>query len=111
MDHSLILTQLAYVEGYLPNEEELLQLTDKSTVDEALRVVLGTGVHFVALKLGAKGCRVRTSSDDFTVEGHKITPLTTVGAGDCCNATFISLLLKRQVFKAMCRACNCGCCD
>jgi len=93
-DRNLLLAQLAYVEGYLPNEEELLQLTDKTSVDEALEVVLGTGVNFVALKLGSKGCRIKTKDGDFTVEGHKITPLTTVGAGDCFNATFIAYYLK-----------------
>ncbi len=99
VDRNLLLAQLAYVEGYMPNEEELLQLTGKTFVEEALQVVLGTGVNFVALKLGAKGCRIKTKDDDFTVEGHKITPLTTVGAGDCFNATFIAYYLKGGPLK------------
>ena len=98
-DRNLLLAQLAHVEGYLPNEEELLQLTDRTSVDEALEIVLGTDVNFVALKLGAKGCRIKTKDDDFTVEGHKITPLTTVGAGDCFNATFIAYYLKDRSLK------------
>lgn len=93
-DRSLILAQLAYVEGYLPNREELLQLTDKTSVDEALEVVLETGVGFVALKLGARGCRIKSKDEDFVVEGREITPVTTVGAGDCFNATFIAYYLK-----------------
>jgi sugar/nucleoside kinase (ribokinase family) len=93
-DRSLILAQLAYVDGYLPNEEELLQLTDKTSVEDALDVVMDTGVNFVALKLGAKGCRIISKDDDFAVDGLKITPLTTVGAGDCFNATFIASYLK-----------------
>lgn len=98
-DRNLLLAQLAYVEGYLPNEEELLQLTDKTSVDEAIELVLGTGVGFVALKLGARGCRIKTKDNDFTVEGRKITPLTTVGAGDCFNATFIAYYLKDKPLK------------
>lgn len=98
-DRNLLLAQLAYVEGYLPNEEELLQLTDKTSLDEALEVVLGTGVNFVALKLGARGCRIKTKDDDFTVEGRKITPLTTVGAGDCFNATYMAYYLKDKSLK------------
>lgn len=94
VDRNLLLAQLAYVEGYFPNEGELLQLTNKATVDEALEFVFGKGVRFVAVKLGAKGCRVKTAHDDFTVEGRKITPLTTVGAGDCFNATFIVNYLR-----------------
>lgn len=98
-DRNLLLDQLAHVEGYLPNEEELLQLTDKTSVDEAIELVLGTGVGFVALKLGERGCRIKTKDDDFTVAGHKVTPLTTVGAGDCFNATFIAYYLKGKSLK------------
>lgn len=99
VDRNLLLGQLAYVEGYLPNEEELLQLTGSSSVDEALDMVLDVGVTFVALKLGAKGCRIKTKDDDFTVGGHTVTPLTTVGAGDCFNATFIAYYLKGRQLK------------
>lgn len=98
-DRSLLLAQLAYVEGYLPNEEELLQLTNKTSIDEALGVVLDTGVNFVALKLGSRGCRVKTNEDDFSINGHKITPLTTVGAGDCFNATFIAYHLRGKSLR------------
>lgn len=98
-DRTAILAQLAYAEGYLPNEGEILQLTNKTSVDEALAMVLGTGVHFVALKLGAKGCRIATKSDDFTIAGRKITPLTTVGAGDCFNATFIAYYLQGKSLR------------
>lgn len=94
VDRNLIMAQLAHVEGYFPNEEELLQLTDATSIDEALDIVMGTGVTFIALKLGAKGCRIKTKDNDFTVGGHKITPMTTVGAGDCFNATFIASYLK-----------------
>lgn len=98
-DRNLLLAQLAYAEGYLPNEEELLQLADRTSIEEALDVILGTGVNFVALKLGAKGCRIKTKIDDFTVKGLKITPLTTVGAGDCFNATFIAYYLKDEPLR------------
>jgi sugar/nucleoside kinase (ribokinase family) len=98
-DRSLLLSQLAYVEGYLPNEEELQQLTDKVSIDEALDIVIDAGVSFIALKLGARGCRIKTKDDDFIVEGRKITPLTTVGAGDCFNATFIAYYLKGKSLK------------
>lgn len=93
-DRNLILSQLAFTRGYFPNEEELAQLTGAQSVDEALSAVLNTGVGFVALKLGEKGCRIKTKDDDFRIGGYKITPLTTVGAGDCFNATFIAYFMK-----------------
>jgi len=94
IDRSLLHDQLAYVEGYFPNEEELLQATDKTDVEEALRQVLSNGVKFVALKMGAKGCRIKTQTEDFAVEGKPVKAISTVGAGDCFNATFIVYYLK-----------------
>lgn len=99
VDRNLILAQLPFVEGYMPNEEEIMQLADTSTVDEALDIVLATGVKLVALKQGAKGCRIKTRDDDIEIEGYKITPLTTVGAGDCFNATFMAYYLKGLPLK------------
>jgi ribokinase len=98
-DRSLLRTQLKYVEGYFPNEEELLQATDKSDIDAALSDLLSTGVKFVAVKLGARGCRVKTAKDDFTVAARKVTVLTTVGAGDCFNAAFMAYYLKGASLK------------
>lgn len=93
MDRSLLREQLGFVEGYFPNEAEILQATDKTNIDEALEQVMSSGVKFVALKLGPKGCRIKSHDEDFTIEGQTVTAITTVGAGDCFNATFISYYL------------------
>lgn len=94
MDRALLQTQLVYVEGYFPNEGELLQVTNTSNVDDALDQILHNGPVFVALKQGAKGCRIKTLDDDFIVEGKRVEVISTVGAGDCFNATFIAYYLK-----------------
>ena len=98
-DRSLLQSQLAYVEGYFPNEEELCQATGKSSVDEALEYAVSSGVAFIALKRGAKGCRIKTRGEDFIVEGRKVAATTTVGAGDCFNATFIAYYLRGMSLK------------
>lgn len=94
LDKSLFTKQLSYVEGYFPNEDELLQVTDETSIDEALKKIIQAGVKFVALKLGAKGCRIKTTNEDFEVDAYKIELQTTVGAGDCFNATFIAMCLR-----------------
>lgn len=96
VDIAMLPAQFTYVEGYFPNEEEILQATNESDIDMALDKVLSYGVKFVALKLGAKGCRVKTLTEDFTVEGHEVSVVTTVGAGDCFNATFIAYYLQGE---------------
>jgi len=98
-DRSLLHDQLAFAEGYFPNEGELLQATEKTDVNEALDEVVGTGVKFVALKLGAKGCRIKTQTEDFTVEAKQVRAISTVGAGDCFNATFIVYYLQGASLK------------
>lgn len=99
VDRSLLQVQLASVDGYFPNEKELVQATGKPDIDKALEQVLESGVTFVALKLGAMGCRVKTQQDDFTVAGKPVQARSTVGAGDCFNATFIAYYLKGLSLK------------
>lgn len=94
IDSTLLLDQLKFVEGYFPNEEELLQAMGMDNVDDAVEKAIEAGVAFVALKLGAKGCRVKTKDNDFLVGGKSIKPMTTVGAGDCFNATFMASYLE-----------------
>lgn len=96
---ALFKKQLAYVEGYFPNEAELLQATGGQSVDEALGVAIAAGVHFVALKMGPKGCRIKTKQDDFVVGGRRVEVVTTVGAGDSFNATFINYYLAGRSLK------------
>lgn len=99
IDSTLLLDQLKFVEGYFPNEEELLQAMGVDEIDDAIERAIGTGVAFVALKLGAKGCRIKTINDDFHIEGKSIKPMTTVGAGDCFNATFMASYLEGRSLK------------
>ena len=99
-DRSLLATQLAHVEGYFPNEEELLQATGQTQVDTALDFALESGVTFVALKRGAEGCRIKSKTIDIAVAGHKVAVVTTVGAGDCFNATFIASHLAGQSLQS-----------
>lgn len=94
IDRELLLKQLAYVTGYFPNADEILQATNESSIDAALGRVISAGVKFVALKLGADGCRIKTTDRDFVVKGIQVEPKTTVGAGDCFNATFIAYFLS-----------------
>ncbi len=98
-DRALLMAQLTHVEGYFPNEDELLQTTNQPNVDAALQTALASGVGFIALKRGAEGCRIISRSEDFVVAAHPVEVTTTVGAGDCFNATFIASYLGGQPLK------------
>lgn len=98
-DCSLLYAQLAYIEGYFPNEEELLQMAGSDSIDESLDYALSSGVKFIALKRGANGCRIKTHDEDFAIKAHDVNVLSTVGAGDCFNATFIVNYLEGSSLK------------
>lgn len=106
LDHELVIKQLQHVEGYFPNEEEILELTNKSSIDEALDTIITTGVRYIVVKSGSKGCRVRTQNEDFTIDAHEISPVSTVGAGDCFNAAFIVFYLKGMSLKECAKYAN-----
>ncbi len=79
---------MPYIDLYLPNEEEIKQATMTDSLDTALELAIEKGVKVVVVKLGAKGCRIKTKDVDMVVAGYAVTPVTTVGAGDSFNAGF-----------------------
>lgn len=98
-DQKLLRQQLKHVGIYFPNHEELLQATNTASTEAGLAAALNAGVKVVALKLGAKGCRVVTADQDFTVAARPVAVKTTVGAGDCFNASFMSSYLAGQSLR------------
>ena len=87
---------MSFVEGYFPNEDEILGLTGQKTMDDALKVALSFGPRLIVVKLGSRGCRVKTRDEDFTVEGYVVQAISTVGAGDAFNAGFITQYLQEK---------------
>jgi ribokinase len=80
---------LAYVDGYFPNEAELLAVTGKTSVTEGLSEALRLGASFVAVKQGEKGSTVADKHGTLSVAAPKVTAVSTVAAGDAYNAAFI----------------------
>jgi len=89
-----IINALPYVDYYMPNETEIMQFAKCNSVDEAINFAISKGVKNVIVKTGPKGCIVRNNSVNQVIEGVKVTPITTVGAGDCFNAAFIYQIAK-----------------
>lgn len=90
---------LRHVDGYFPNEEELMSFAGGANLEEALAKALEMGPKFVAVKLGAEGCRVKSKGEDITMEGHKVAAVTTVGAGDSFNAGFITSFFQGRSLR------------
>ncbi|MFW2513899.1 1-phosphofructokinase [Demequina sp. SO4-13] len=80
-----------------PNNDELAELvgaelaTLKDVRDAALTLVDG-GIDIVAVSLGQDGALLVTREDTVHAHAHSVTPLSTVGAGDCMLAGLLHSL-------------------
>lgn len=84
-----LISMLPSVDVFLPNKQELLNLTQKSTVDEALEY-LSPIANTIALKLGNKGSLVFSDNKKSIMEPFLNTDvIDAIGAGDSFNAGFI----------------------
>lgn len=90
----IFLDAVQYAECYLPNEEELRNITGEDNLNKSLEIVLGKGAKLIIVKLGKEGCRIKTNAEDLIVPGFPVNPITTVGAGDAFNAGFITQYLQ-----------------
>ena len=79
---------LQYVDVFLPNENELMLITGKDNVKDALEYA-GQLVPLIAVKCGAEGAYAYTNGITYKQDALKITVADTVGAGDSFNGGFI----------------------
>jgi len=84
---------LPYVDVLLPNERELLRITNCATLDEALTAVSRT-VPLTVVKCGARGSMIQQGALRRTVPGVTVTPVDAIGAGDSFNAGFLSCYVR-----------------
>ena len=104
-----VLTLLQYVDYFLPSHYDVLPLTGKKTMEEAVRDLQERGTGAVVVKCGAEGCRVFSSGFQGTIPGLQVKTVDTTGAGDCMTAAFISRILAGDPIEKACRyACVAG---
>jgi len=79
---------LPFVDIFLPNEQELMCITGKDNVQDALRYA-GEHVPIIAVKCGGDGAYAYCKGEIHKCEAMPITVADTVGAGDSFNGGFI----------------------
>lgn len=79
---------LPYVDIFLPNENELMYITGKNSVSEALKYA-GKTVPIIAVKCGENGAFACCGGETYKCDAMNITVADTVGAGDSFNGGFI----------------------
>ncbi|MGN6495424.1 MAG: carbohydrate kinase family protein [Agriterribacter sp.] len=87
---------LPHVDVFLPNETELLHITGRSTVNEAIFQLAGAA-GIIVVKQGNKGSTVHTGGKTlFRPAFLNGQVVDAIGAGDSFNAGFIYKFIQRQ---------------
>lgn len=92
----------------MPGVDELLLLSGKSTVEEAVTFLFAQypTLKWITLKNGSRGSRI-FAPDGSVIEApaYPVTQLDATGAGDCFDGAFLaSLLGGSSVYEAACNA-------
>ncbi len=85
---------------FLPGVDELLMITGKDTVEEAVKASFeNETLEILALKQGSKGCTVYTRDEILSMGVYSITAVDATGAGDSFDGAFISGLLEGKTIE------------
>jgi len=89
-----IADSLPLIDTITPNEDEARYLTGKKEPEEMADVLLAGGVRRVIIKLGNKGCLMKTGETSLRLPAIPVIPVDTTGAGDHFAAGFVSEILR-----------------
>jgi sugar/nucleoside kinase (ribokinase family) len=84
---------LPLIDVLLPNERELLRMTDAVNIEEALAALSGK-VPLIVVKRGASGAIVQQGGKRHVVPPVRVVPVDTIGAGDSFNAGFLACYVR-----------------
>ena len=96
---------LPLIDVLLPNEDEILRIARRESVDEALSLLVQT-IPLIAVKCGGRGAIVQQGTRRVHVPGVRVEPVDTIGAGDSFNAGFLSAWLRGEDAEVCARAGN-----
>ena len=98
---------LSQIDVFLPNETELLAITQEESIEAGLDRL--AGIPIVAVKLDARGAMVRQGMQIVHADSLPVNVVDTTGAGDSFDAGFIYAYLAGLELPQMLRfACACG---
>ncbi|HOM81733.1 MAG TPA: carbohydrate kinase family protein [Armatimonadota bacterium] len=81
---------LPYTDYCVPSYEEARMLTGERDPAAIARVFLAAGVKYVGIKLGEKGCYVRSAHEEYHLPPYQVEAVDATGAGDSWVAGFIT---------------------
>jgi len=89
---------------FMPGVEELLQITHKETVEDAVAACFeNPELEILALKNGSKGSTIYTREEIISVGICKVKQVDATGAGDSFDGAFICGILENKSLKETAR--------
>lgn len=85
---------LPYVDYMIPSIEEARMLTGKEEPEDIAQVFLDHGVKVVGLKMGERGCYIRTPEVKLAIPRYQVQAVDALGAGDAFAAGFLTGVVK-----------------
>lgn len=102
-------SSLPLVDYITPNEDEARYFTGKEEPEDMADAFLARGVGGVVVKLGGRGCLMKTKEKTLRLPGYAIRAVDATGAGDNFAAGFVSELLRGKTPEEALRFANaCG---
>jgi sugar/nucleoside kinase (ribokinase family) len=80
---------LSFLDILFIDEEEVQRITNEDHIEKAAAKLLKKGVEVVVVKMGEKGCYVKTREESFETASYPVKAVSTVGAGDAFDAAFL----------------------
>ena len=83
------------IDVLLPNENEILRIAQKTTLEESLDS-LASRIPLIVVKCGARGAVVQHGKKRDWVPSLRVEPVDTIGAGDSFNAGFLNFYVRGE---------------
>lgn len=83
-----------YVDYFLPSIVEAQEITGYTEPQEIAQFLLSQGVGVVGLKMGEKGCYIRTMTEEWYSPAYAVKAVDATGAGDAYVAGFLAGVAK-----------------
>ena len=90
---AVITATIGLCDWFVPSLEEAAQLSGASDPRAILDWCHAAGAPIVALKMGAAGVWVSTTSSREHVAGHRVHAVDATGAGDCFDGAFATRMI------------------
>ena len=87
-DDKLLESVFPHIDVLLPNEEEVLRIAKRSTLDQAL-ATLSSRIPLIVVKCGRRGAIVQQGPRRTNIDPIQVPPVDTIGAGDSFDAGFL----------------------